>query len=231
MKTISMGPSIKRVLEAGCGPGRLLRRLLSVKDVEVFGFDFIPEVVEKLEKTGIANLEVMDARDLRYESNYFSHVLAFGLLHNFNERDMMAAVHELRRVMSPDGYLCASFRLQSVANLLNDIVNGRSFSQKSRGVEGGLPLHKVSYQKSEIELLFLAAGFDIVELCTTSNMPLAYKYRIFRHSKHRTFSEIRGRNEGYRLNQIGTTVDFLLNKILGDHNRQLVVVTARKPSN
>lgn len=231
LQTISMGTGKKTVLEAGCGPGRLYRRLKSEDGVEVFGFDFVPEVVDKLKKTGLANLEVMDARELKYESNYFSHVLAFGLLHNFAESDMMAAIHEIKRVMSPGAFMCASFRLQSAANLLTDTINGRSFSDKPRRSEEGLSLHKISYKKIEIELVLLAAGFELVEVQTTSNMPLAYKYRIFRHSKHKKFSEARGRNEGYRLNKLGKTVYYLLDKLLGDHNRQLIVVIAKKPIN
>ena len=109
-----------KILEAGCGTGRILIRL-AADGFDVVGIDFIPTAIKKIkERAPSIQAEVGDITKLRFKDNTFSHVLAFGLYHNFDMEMMTAALRETARVMQPNGLICMSFRADNLQNKIND---------------------------------------------------------------------------------------------------------------
>jgi glutaredoxin-related protein len=53
--------------------------------------------------------------------------------------------------------------------------------------------------RSEYEQLFTRAGFIIDFVDPVENMPILYKFAIFRSSSHKEFDENKARMEGYLL--------------------------------
>tara|TARA_Y100001968_G_scaffold135199_1_gene123353 strand:+ start:455 stop:916 length:462 start_codon:yes stop_codon:yes gene_type:complete len=103
-----------RILEAGCGTGRLLR-YFHKNQYNIIGIDFAENAIKKIEELELElKAEVGDITDLRFENNTFTHVLAFGLYHNFEEEMLNIALKDTFRVMDIGGVLCASFRADNL---------------------------------------------------------------------------------------------------------------------
>ena len=96
------------ILEAGCGAGRILRYYHELK-YNIIGIEFIKEAVDKLKVVDNSlKVEVGNILDLRFNDDYFDVILAFGLYHNFEKKDLDKALTETYRVMKKGAKICAS---------------------------------------------------------------------------------------------------------------------------
>lgn len=199
-----------KILEAGCGAGRILR-FYHECGYDILGIDFIETAVKKLKKIdGKLKVEVGDIASLRFESNTFDSILAFGLYHNL-EHNLDDAIKETYRVLKVGGFICASFRADNVQTRLTDWLADRKV-KKSAHQKNVKVFHKRNLTKSEFSQLFEDAGFEISSISPVENMPILYKFRIFRALKHKTFNENIARSEGYHLSWIGQQLqNFLMN--------------------
>ena len=103
-----------KILEAGCGTGRLLR-FFHEKKYDIIGIDFAENAIRKIIELELdLKAEVGDISKLRFKDNTFTHVLAFGLYHNFEEEMLNISLKETFRVMKRGGLLCASFRADNL---------------------------------------------------------------------------------------------------------------------
>ena len=98
--------NVKRVLEVGCGIGKLSAYLVKKYKWEVTGIDLDPEQVERARKDnkGIENLIFLeaDATRLPFEDSEFDIVLSFDVLHHIP--DWNKALEEISRVLKPKGF-------------------------------------------------------------------------------------------------------------------------------
>ena len=107
----------KRVLECGCGDGRL-SVLLAAAGAKVYAFDISPVNVELCQRRAIAwgvsdrlAITVADLEDLPYPDMTFDVVCGVFVLHHVN---VPIAGRNVLRVMKPEG--CAVFLENSAAN-------------------------------------------------------------------------------------------------------------------
>ena len=208
-----------RILEAGCGAGRLMR-FYHDKGHDIIGFDYIKEAIDKLLKIDkTLKVEVGDITNLHYEDSSFNSILAFGLYHNLEE-GLQDALNETVRVLKPGGRLCASFRADNLQNKINDSLSGRDNLSEY--------FHKLNLTKKEFSDLLTNAGLIVEEVHTVVNMPLLYKFRIFRHKRHKEFNENLGRKEGYQLSGLGRWIQFFLLTLFASQFCNLYVVIAKK---
>ena len=71
-----------KILEAGCGAGRILRYYHD-RGYDIIGFDFIDVAISKLKEIDpTLQAEVGDITQLQFADQSFRYVLAFGLYHN-----------------------------------------------------------------------------------------------------------------------------------------------------
>jgi len=91
----------RRILDAGCGDGAMLdeirRRLPRAEPV---GLD-----VEANDAAGIVGGDILH---LPFESGAFDSVLSMDVLEHLPVESLGAALQEIRRVLKPGGYLCAT---------------------------------------------------------------------------------------------------------------------------
>ena len=204
---LTIGSREGRILEAGCGNGRVLR-FYKERGYDIVGMDYIRTALDKLAGTDPELLLGQgDIRDLCYADASFRYVLAFGLFHNLDPRELGPALRETLRVMEPGGRLCASFRADNLHNRLIDWRTGKPASPTDPR-----QFHKVNLTRAELVGQFQAAGFRIEQLHAVENMPFLYRFQPFRAPGHRQWDESRGRREGYRLSAPGARIQKMLMK-------------------
>jgi SAM-dependent methyltransferase len=197
-----------KILEAGCGAGRILRYYHN-KGMDIVGIDFIEVVVEKLKQVdSTLKVEVGDITNLHFDNESFKYIFSFGLYHNL-EYKLDKAIKETYRVLESGGYICASFRADNIHTRLTDWI----FEHSARGVKRrskSYSFHKMNLTRSEFKLAFEKAGFNVDSIIPVENMPILYKFSLFRASSHKRFDENVARVEGYKLSFIGEFLHSIL---------------------
>lgn len=215
-----------KILEAGCGAGRILRYYHD-RGYDIIGIDFIDVAISKLKEIDpTLQAEVGDITNLRFADQSFKYVLAFGLYHNL-EHGLDKAILETHRVLEKGGLVCASFRADNIQTKLTDWLADRK--AKSKGGENKTrAFHKMNLTRSEYEQLFTRVGFVIDFVGPVENMPILYKFAIFRYSGHKKFDENKARMEGYRLSWFGQRLQNFLMRFFPDQFCNIYVLIARK---
>lgn len=217
---------VGKILEAGCGAGRILRYYHD-RDYNIIGMDFIDVAISKLKEIDpTLQAEVGDITSLRFADQSFKYVLAFGLYHNL-EHGLDNAIRETYRVLEKNGKVCASFRADNLQTRLTDYLTERK-ANKLSGKNRTQSFHKMNLTKSEYEKLFTRAGFIIDFIGPVENMPILYKFAIFRSSSHKKFDENKARMEGYRLSWFGQRLQNILMRLFPDQFCNIYVLIARK---
>jgi len=215
-----------RILEAGCGAGRILR-YYHENGYSITGFDFIGSAVKNL-KRNIPSLEILvaDVVRLPFHDNEFKYLLAFGLYHNL-EYGLDEAIRETHRVLEPGGVICASFRADSIQNRLIDWIGAAKVPSRIKSTRPR-KFHKLNFKKNECLSLFNRSGFRVRKIYPVENMTFFYKFRIFRSQKQTDFDETSSRAEGYRLSRLGELLQAGLMYLFPLQFCNLFVVIAQK---
>jgi len=215
-----------KILEAGCGAGRILRYYHELA-YDITGFDFIKIAIEKLrEADNSLKVEVGDITNLNYKNEQFRYLLAYGLYHNL-ENGLDDAVKESWRVLEKGGRICASFRADNIQTRLTDWLANK----RNKKVTSAEPLefHKLNLTRKEFTSVFEKAGFVINKVFAVENMPILYKFSFFWAGSHKSFNENIARSEGYKLSFIGKILQRILMQFLPNQICNIYVLIATKP--
>lgn len=216
-----------KILEAGCGAGRILRYYAD-KGYDIVGIDFIGSTVKKLKETDqTLKVEIGDITDLKYNDKSFKYVLAFGLYHNLHH-DLDKAIKETYRVLETGGKVCASFRADNLQTLLTDWLTEHRADKNGRKTLSN-EFHKMNLTQSEFVSLFKDAGFEVEAVYPVENMPIFYKFSFFRSRKHKIFNEQIGRKDGYELSTLGSLIQRNLMRFFPRQFCNIFVLIAHKP--
>lgn len=215
-----------KILEAGCGAGRILRYYHDL-GYDIVGMDFIEVAISKLKEIDpTLQAEVGDITNLAYPDGSFKYLLAFGLYHNL-ELGLDKAIKETNRVLEKGGAVCASFRADNIQTRLTDWLTDRK-ARKSGADLSSKSFHKMNLTRSEYQNLFKNAGFEIEFVGPVENMPILYKFAFFRSAGHKVFDENKARAEGYRLSWLGQKLQNFLMRFFPDQFCNIYVLIARK---
>lgn len=215
-----------KIFEAGCGAGRILRYYHD-RGYNITGMDFINVAIDKLNDVDpTLQVEVGDITNLEYTDQSFKYMLAFGLYHNL-ENGLDKSIQETYRILEKGGSVCASFRADNIQTRLTDWLADKK--SKSKGIKSvNKVFHKMNLTRREYVKLFTNAGFRVDFIEPVENMPILYKFFIFRSSGHKIFNENKARAEGYRLSWVGQSLQNLLMHFLPNQFCNLYVLIAHK---
>jgi SAM-dependent methyltransferase len=157
----------KTILDAGCGTGAILSRLGN-PDRNV-GIDLATEAISFCQKRGLANVQQGDIAALPYAENSFDVVICSSVIYHEWVSNPSAALHELHRVLKPEGLL---------------LLNVPAF----RGLHSAhdkVVMTARRFRKNEIRSLLSTSGFYVKRLTywTTLLFPLAVIARTLGGSK------------------------------------------------
>ena len=214
-----------KVLEAGCGAGRILRYYHN-QGVNIIGMDFIKVAIDKLKEIDHSlKVEVGDITNLCFDDQSFKYILAFGLYHNL-EFGLNQSIKETYRVLESGGSVCASFRADNIQTRLTDWLTERRTGGNNSS--GGHIFHKMNLTRAEFGQAFKQEGFIIDSIAPVENMPILYKFSFFRASNHKQFNENIARAEGYRLSWFGQRLQNVLMRFFPDQFCNIFTLIAHK---
>lgn len=202
LEAISHKNENQKILEAGCGAGRILSYLYN-KNYNVVGIEFIDSAVKKIKiKNPKQQVYTMDILKTNFNDEEFDTILAFGLYHNFQLENFKKSLIETKRILKKNGILCFSFRADNIQNLILDKIKNKK--------ENITKFHKLNLKKKEIEKMLNEENLKVIKNYYVVNMPLLFHFKIFRSVDQKNFNEHVGRKKGYSLNFIGKILNSLL---------------------
>lgn len=105
-EVIAYLPRNGRVLEIGCGNGKILQEIKKRRpDLELYGIDFSKEMIHYAKKRlgENAHLEVANMLELPFENNTFDYVYSVRAIINIQEeKDKIIAINEVYRVLKDE---------------------------------------------------------------------------------------------------------------------------------
>jgi SAM-dependent methyltransferase len=165
-----------RVLEVGCGGGRISKHLESIGH-EVVGIDISTHAIEAARRYGASDCRLMDAKDLDFPDDYFdtASLLGNGLGLGGDVDDSRRVLSNLSKAVRPGGLLLASSidptNTDDPAHLAYHDMN------RARGKPAGLVRLRVNFEDEngdwfdllflelhEIETFVKGTGWEVVKL-------------------------------------------------------------------
>jgi 2-polyprenyl-3-methyl-5-hydroxy-6-metoxy-1,4-benzoquinol methylase len=152
--------SARRVLDVGCGAGRLGEALKRRQPVEVVGIEFIGQAAraarQRLDQVLVGDVETMEPG---FTSGSFDAVVCADVLEHLREPGRF--LHRARDWLAPGGRLIASIPNVQHHSVLRGLLEG-NWSYEPAGLLDRD--HLRFFTRREIEKLFYRAGFTISEL-------------------------------------------------------------------
>jgi SAM-dependent methyltransferase len=172
---LGLGPA-SRLLEVGCGPGRIAIGLLyaSIPVGRYDGIDVDRRAIEwcrkfisrshpeyhfrhvdaKNERYNPHGSEITTAFSLPVDSGVFDIIYLWGLFAHLIEKDVRIYTREFRRLLSPDGTVFLNASVEEGVPPVT--VNPENYVVKCQG-----PLHIVRYEKGRLFSIFESCGFEV----------------------------------------------------------------------
>ncbi len=157
VSSLGEAPGSSRVLDAGCGTGGLLRRLIDSHG-SGFGIELSPRGIEHASRRGIETLTLGSVDSLPFRDGTFDAVISNDVIYHRNA-DAPRALAEFRRVLSPGGTLLMNLPALESMRGSHDVVvhTHRRFTRRELRdllIQADLNPVQLSYRNS---LLYPAA--------------------------------------------------------------------------
>jgi ubiquinone/menaquinone biosynthesis C-methylase UbiE len=165
----------EKVLEAGCGDGSIAISLAKRFQVQSVGVDFSKNAAAQaktlMKEKGIEfECVLSDVRQMPFADNSFDKVISLGVIEHM--QDPPKAVHELFRVLKPEGQM-----ILMTPNKRSFGVYDRKFKQLMGLWKFG---HQDEYTPCELEHFARIAGFDRIEKVVVGRQSLKKDNFTFR---------------------------------------------------
>jgi SAM-dependent methyltransferase len=139
----SSGDTNLKILDAGCGTGRMMQIACSYGSVH--GIDYAQEAVFFCKKNGLQNVSRQDLNDWNPEKNHYDIIISLDVLYHAAIKNDADIIRKFSRALKKDG-IC--------------IVNLPAFPVLFRNHDLAV-FTKKRYRKKETVKLFTTAGFEI----------------------------------------------------------------------
>lgn len=211
----------ERVLEAGCGMGRVVKHFAR-RGVRMVGMDYEPNCILRLgAQDSTLELYVGDVNSLPDPDAAFDGIAAFGTLSNLE--DPRRALAEFRRVLKPGGWMVASVTNDSLLRRLLTAVQHLRLKERRFAM--------VAYTRKEWTQIVEAAGLQVIETTPiVTRLPMWTFLPFLRSSqaKKLEWTTARDGDRGLALNRVGEIIFRLAFRYLPFVVSHGVVAVARK---
>ncbi len=157
------------ICDLGCGPGQIAR-YLHERGAQVIGIDLSPQMIERARQLN-PGLEFRQGNmlALEVEDGVWAGIAVFYSIIHIPRDEVVTALHELKRVLQPGGWLLLAFHL------------GTEVLHQEEWWEQPVSLDFVFFQAPEMQAYVQAAGFLIEDLVERPPYPEV------EHQSHRAY--------------------------------------------
>ncbi|HLW60021.1 MAG TPA: class I SAM-dependent methyltransferase [bacterium] len=156
-----------KVLDFGCGAGRVIRHLWSVARADLYGTDSNPMLVDWCDRVlKFAQFTLSQPTPpLMYPASYFDVIYAISVLTHLPEEDQLSWMREFSRVLRPGGLLLITTHGECYLGRLNG-------EDKKRFMDGKMVIRRPAYAGSNLCTAFhpeeyvrhtLSKGFEMID--------------------------------------------------------------------
>lgn len=89
-----------KILDLGCG---WRGNFFAENSENYYGIDSNQRLIKRLKKSKTGTYTAMDARELKFESDYFDYVISVSVVHHLSQEDIAKILSEVRRVLKKGG--------------------------------------------------------------------------------------------------------------------------------
>jgi len=169
-------PAKIKVIDLGCGEGKLLKRLEEYSDkLKLFGVDIEPKVIKIKEFLQRSEIKIADLRQSGYPDEFFDVVFCLDVLEHF--ASLKEPVNEIKRILKSDGLLVVSLPTENFLFKL-----GRFMITGTPSMEKG-PTTPHFHIARTVEKFLAMNGFSIVEKKYLPALPLLSLFHIIAFEK------------------------------------------------
>jgi SAM-dependent methyltransferase len=163
------------VLDAGCGPGELMKLL--VNQYRIIGIDVSDRAVTVAGRGGLFFVVRGDLQDLPFAQDCFDAVVSLDVLYHADIRDDRCALREIRRVLRPGGWLILNLPAYEWMRSAHDDFIQTARRYTARGVrrlleEARLSVERVTYRNTLLFPLALVQRLLQMKYSDSIRMPL-----------------------------------------------------------
>ncbi|HEY4755975.1 MAG TPA: GtrA family protein [Ignavibacteriaceae bacterium] len=162
-----------KILDAGCGTGRMMSKLL--KYGEVYGIDASPIAIEMCQSRDLSNVKIADLNEWSAE-NEFNIIVSLDVLYHQSFNNIDKILNSFSKALHPDGILIMNLPAFNILRREHDeIVGGNK-----------------RFRVKEIKDILIKNGFQIHT--SSYRHPLLFKYillkKLFSISKEKSKSDL-----------------------------------------
>jgi len=194
-----------RILEAGCGMGRVFKHYFH-EGLSIFGLEYDEACLKRLvQENPSFPLVCSDARRLSIASESMDMVMAFGLLSSL-EHGYEDVMGEIRRVLRPDGWLCASVACDTLLRRIQNLVGWCGHVGRTMvGKPSARCFFARAFREHEWMQELEKRGFEVIRAEPTHSRALFWEYLPFLRQRggELDLTEARDGDLGYRLRPFG----------------------------
>jgi SAM-dependent methyltransferase len=150
-----------KILDAGCGAGKLLEELTGIYRGRAVGMDFSSLSLKLCKERSIKKLVNSSVLELPFKSESFDAVISLDVLYHKGVTDDVAALKEFKRVLKDDGIVILNLAAYGFLRGPHDeVVHTRERYTKEklnkRLKAAGLTVERITYRNTLLFLIFLA---------------------------------------------------------------------------
>lgn len=177
---------LSKILDFGCGCGRVMRHWRHLKKGQLFGTDYNPDLIVWCRNNlPFASFDVNNLTPpLNYENEEFDFVYALSVLTHLPEDVQFSWMQELKRIIKPGGYLLVTVHGAYYVNQLSD-TEAQQFhndqlvvrSAQASGTNLCATFHPEKYVRDK-----LSDGFSVVDFipCGAQGNPMQDVYLMMK---------------------------------------------------
>ncbi len=137
-----------RILDAGCGTGRVMSKLS--KFGEVSGIDASPIAIEMCQSRGLTNVKIVDLNEWSAENEY-NFITSLDVLYHQSFNDIGKIINSFSKALDSDGVLIMNLPAFNILRREHDEVVGgnkrfRAKEIKNILIKNGFRIHTISYR-------------------------------------------------------------------------------------
>jgi ubiquinone/menaquinone biosynthesis C-methylase UbiE len=176
----------QKVLDLGCGNGRLFFSYLKDFKVEYYGVDNSEKLIEIARKRifnfqfsifnkfSMPNFQIGEMTELPYQDNQFDVIICIATFHHLPTKNLrLKTLSEVYRILTPGGYLLMTNwhlwhkpYLKHFFNQFSQKLSLKDFFVPWKSPDGQIQCQRYyhAFSKSELRILFRKAGFKIEKI-------------------------------------------------------------------